>query len=142
MGYYNNKYLGHNYQRVNGKGKIDFYADAEAYIDDVDPNNEGKYDPAIAFATMWGKNTHYSINDAIDALRQKRMTIDAGEANGRAGLAGAFGGYKVNDFKPAPGKEDTTETGEYSYSYDDDGTKTPAVHPYNNEAIKTKYPLE
>lgn len=142
MGYYNNKYLGYNYQRVNGKGQITFYEDAEDYISKVDPNSEGKYDPAIAFATMWGKDTHYSINDAIDALRQKRMTLDAGEANGRAGLAGAFGGYKVNDVQPAPGVEDIAENGEYSYSYDDEGEKTAAVHSYNDEPITTKYPLE
>lgn len=137
MGYFNPKFLGYGFSRTNGNGRINFFADANAYINYVGAE---KYDAAIAGATMWGDNVHYSINDAIDALRQKRLVLDAAADNGAAGLAGVFGGYKVSSTEdPTPGTEDTTRE-ENLYKYTVDGT-TPK-HAYNGEDIKTKYPLE
>ena len=137
MGYYNPAFLGNNYTRVNGNGRIQFFADAAAYIAAVGADN---YDAAIAGAVMWGDDKHYSINDAIDALRQKRLVLDTASELGAGGLAGVFGGYKVNSTgDPAPGAEDT-DTAENLYGYTVDGTAV--KHAYNNEAIKTQYPLD
>lgn len=137
MGYFNPKFLGYGFSRTNGNGRINFFADANAYINYVGAE---KYDAAIAGATMWGDNVHYSINDAIDALRQKRLVLDAAADNGAAGLAGVFGGYKVASTEdPTPGTEDTTREGNlYKYTVDGVAPK----HAYNSEDIKTKYPLE
>ena len=136
MGYYNPAFLGNNYTRVNGNGRIQFFADAAAYIAAVGADN---YDAAIAGAVMWGDDKHYSINDAIDALRQKRLVLDTASELGAGGLAGVFGGYKVNSTgDPAPGAEDT-DTAENLYGYTVDGTAV--KHAYNNEDIKTQYPL-
>ena len=137
MGYFNPKFLGYGFSRTNGNGRINFFADANAYINYVGAE---KYDAAIAGATMWGDNVHYSINDAIDALRQKRLVLDAAADNGAAGLAGVFGGYKVASTEdPTPGTEDTTrEENLYKYTVDGNAPK----HAYNGEDIKTKYPLE
>ena len=141
MGYYNPAFLGNNYTRINGNGKIQFFADAAAYIAAVGADN---YDAAIAGAVMWGDDKHYSINDAIDALRQKRLVLDTASELGAGGLAGVFGGYKVSSkdtgvVEPAPGTEDT-DTAENLYGYTVDGTAV--KHAYNNEAIKTQYPLD
>ena len=137
MGYYNPAFLGNNYTRVNGNGRIQFFADAAAYIAAVGAD---KYDAAIAGAVMWGDDKHYSINDAIDALRQKRLVLDTASELGAGGLAGVFGGYKVNSTgDPAPGAEDT-DTPENLYGYTVDGTAV--KHAYNNEDIKTQYPLD
>lgn len=136
MGYYNPAFLGNNYTRVNGNGRIQFFANAAAYIAAVGADN---YDAAIAGAVMWGDDKHYSINDAIDALRQKRLVLDTASELGAGGLAGVFGGYKVNSTgDPAPGAEDT-DTAENLYGYTVDGTAV--KHAYNNEDIKTQYPL-
>lgn len=141
MGYYNPAFLGNNYTRVNGNGRIQFFADAAAYIAAVGADN---YDAAIAGAVMWGDDKHYSINDAIDALRQKRLVLDTASELGAGGLAGVFGGYKVSSkdngvVEPAPGTEDT-DTAENLYGYTVDGTAV--KHAYNDEAIKTQYPLD
>lgn len=137
MGYYNPAFLGNNYTRVNGNGRIQFFADTAAYIAAVGADN---YDAAIAGAVMWGDNKHYSINDAIDALRQKRLVLDTASELGVGGLAGVFGGYKVNSTgDPAPGAEDT-DTAANLYGYTVDGTAV--KHAYNNEDIKTQYPLD
>ena len=141
MGYYNPAFLGNNYTRVNGNGRIQFFADAAAYIAAVGADN---YDAAIAGAVMWGDDKHYSINDAIDALRQKRLVLDTASELGAGGLAGVFGGYKVSSkdtgvVEPAPGTEDT-DTAENLYGYTVNGTAV--KHAYNSEDIKTQYPLD
>jgi len=61
MGYYNPKFLGVKYN--NGafeKTGAENYATAFDNVDNV-----------LARAVMWGEDTHYSINDAIAALRQQ-----------------------------------------------------------------------
>lgn len=141
MGYYNPAFLGYNYRRNNGVGEITFFNNTEDYINTVDPNGLNKYDAAIAFATMWGDGVHYSINDAIDALRQKKLLLDASEPSGAAGLAGVFGGYLVgSNGDPAPGKEDVDyEDDKYTYKVGGEVAK----HAYGNkDNITTQYPLE
>lgn len=43
----------------------------------------------------WGDDTHYSINDAIDALKQQMKIVDAGSDFASTGGTRVFGGYKV-----------------------------------------------
>lgn len=117
MGYYNPNYLGTNYQRrMNGTASIAFFDEEKTY-----EKTFTDIDYALAGAEMWGKDEHYSINDAIDALRQKKKVIDAGAESGLAGINSIFGGYKVNDEKPLPGDTDLIEKNLYEYGVD--GTK-------------------
>jgi len=114
MGYYNPKYLGHDYVRTAGVGSITFFTASGAgsyatmYADNLDK--------AIANATMWDDGVHDSINDAIDALKQKKLIIDQGEDSGVAGINAIQGGYKVSDDKPDAGDTDLVNTNSYQFS--------------------------
>lgn len=52
-------------------------------------------DSVISSLTMWNKDTCYSINDAILALRQKKGTLDRVEGSSVTGPTSLTGGYKV-----------------------------------------------
>jgi hypothetical protein len=114
MGYYNPKYLGNNYQRKNdGTSSITFFTEDRTY--------ESEYpeiDFALDGAEMWGKSEHYSINDAIDALKQKKKVIDAGDESNLVGINSIYGGYKVQDIDPEAGGTDLKEGNLYNYSVD------------------------
>ena len=133
MGYYNPKYLGHDYVRTAGVGSITFFTASGAgsyatmYADNLDK--------AIANATMWDDGVHNSINDAIDALKQKKLIIDQGEDSGVAGIDAIQGGYKVSDDKPDAGDTDLVNTNSYQFSVE--GTQVADVHSkYNLSAVK------
>ena len=134
MGYYNPAFLGKDYVRTAGVGSITFFANAAAYKAAY-PNG---YDAALANATMWDDGVHYSINDAIEALRQKKAAIDVAGSAGASGIDSIKGGYLVSsDEDPAPGHEDT-ETAANIYEYTD-GTN-PLEDASGNDA-KSQYPL-
>ena len=140
MGYYRPDFLGHTYNRK--AGKITAFSDGEYK---TWAESAKGVDRAIANAVMWGRNEHWSINDAIDALKQKKLTIDAGEADGAAGINKIFGGYQVADKGaanaiPAVTREDT-EYGarETFYQYGVEG-KSPLKTDGNN--INSFYTLE
>ena len=78
MGYYNPNFLKKTYS--NGA---------------INGNYDGT-DSLLKNATMWGNGEHYSINDAIDALRQQRKLMDA-DASATNGIGEVYGGYKVSD---------------------------------------------
>lgn len=62
-------------------------------------------DPGILGAiNTWGDDTHYSINDAIDALKQEKQLIDSSADFVETGFTRVFGGYKVT------GKESQSQT--------------------------------
>ena len=140
MGYYNPKFLGKNYKRTHGVGSITFFGEGgyrETFGDNVDV--------AIEDATMWSDGVHYSINDAIDALRQKLLILDASEGNGAAGISDIFGGYRVaSETTPDAGKEDIPadgyENNKYKFSTDNAGTLVPATDK-NGNAVESEYPL-
>lgn len=92
MGYYRPDFLGYSYNRKGGK----ITAFTEDEYKTWAEKNKG-IDRAIANATMWGANEHWSINDAIDALKQKKLTIDAGDADSTIGINKIYGGYQVAD---------------------------------------------
>ena len=113
MGYFNPKFLGTRYNKRD-KAVVGNFA-----TDYVAPITYGKgKDIALAGATMWGEDEHYSINDAIDALRQQQKILDANNNTKTTGIKGLFGGYKVTGQKiPAIGAEDVdTNTALYTYS--------------------------
>lgn len=140
MGYYRPDFLGHTYNRKAGKitafseGEYKTWAESAKGVD-----------RAIANAVMWGRNEHWSINDAIDALKQKKLTIDAGEVDGAAGINKIFGGYQVADKGVAGALPDVTrEDTEYGaretfYQYGVEG-KSPLKTDGNN--INSFYTLE
>lgn len=135
MGYYNPKFLGYNFKRTKGVGSITFFDGNTTYADYVGDN----IDNAIEDAVMWSDGIHYSINDAIDALRQKQLILDASEDNGVAGIDSIFGGYKVSsDGDPVPGGEDTDDDDNlYAYTVDGEAAKNK-----KGETVKSQYPLK
>lgn len=151
MGYYNPAFLGKNYMRTRGgNASITFFTNEEGnrYTDYTD-----KPDFAIARAKMWSDGVHYSINDAIDALRQKKLALDAGESDGREGINSIFGGYKVSSYvkdttSPVPGTADNNEP-ENTYKYQvgtyDEETGTTTLSEieskYTGENITSDYRL-
>lgn len=49
----------------------------------------------LGAVNTWGDDTHYSINDAIDALKQEKQLIDSSADFTETGFTRVFGGYKV-----------------------------------------------
>lgn len=125
MGYYNPAYLGKNYRRnASGIAKIDFFA--ESTTDTIEKGYEAyakanslEPDYVLEGATMWGDGLHWSINDAIDALRQKKKILDVGADNGLSGLNSIYGGYKVESLEPAAGGTDLVTEKQYIYGIKD-----------------------
>lgn len=128
MGYYNPAYLGHNYKRTAGVGSITFFTASGAgsyatiYADNLDR--------AIANATMWDAGEHDSINDAIDALKQKKLVIDYGVSSDAAGINSISGGYKVSASAPAHGETDLVPSNTYIYNGNSEITSL-----YNLDAV-------
>lgn len=138
MGYFNPKFLGKDYVRKQGAGSITFFGE-NGYKEYVGDN----VDVAIKDAEMWSDGVHYSINDAIDALRQKKLVLDTSEANGAVGIESVFGGYKVGSKEdPKAGTEDTVNADNiYNYKVDKAGTLVAATNK-DGEEVTSKYPLE
>lgn len=142
MGFYRSDFLGYEYTKngITGEAIVDFFDGNNTYSDWIE--NQGLLkDTAIANATMWEDGIHYSINDAIDALRQKQETLDIGEAGGINGLKSIFGGYKVSSKNadqtatPDAGAEDADDIypdNKYEYSFGG----------LSDENIISKYPLK
>ena len=138
MGYFNPKFLGKDYVRKQGVGSITFFG-ANGYKEYVGDN----VDVAIKDAEMWSDGVHYSINDAIDALRQKKLVLDTSETNGAVGIESIFGGYKVGSKEdPKAGTEDTVNADNiYNYKVDKTGALVAATNK-DGEEVTSKYPLE
>lgn len=113
MGFYNEKFLGSAYDQTSET--VSFFntlADYETWA-----RAKNGVDTVLAQTTMWENDTHYSINDAIEALRQQQKIIDATNTEGVTSIASLYGGYKVGNNLgsiPVPGQEDTA--GLYTYS--------------------------
>lgn len=140
MGYYNPKFLGNAYDKNAGTieafaTSVETVADAQAAYREWSTDMRG-CDVAIANATMWGNNAHYSINDAIDALKQKKLLLDAAENSGLTGIEDVFGGYLVSsDHDPAVSTEDTDDAYNDAYSYSAEGTSLSTVSKYSLESV-------
>lgn len=137
MGYYNPCFLGNGYDKA--AGTIDAFgstvSDAQSEYREWATDSHG-CDTAIANATMWGDDTHYSINDAIDALKQKKLLLDAAESDSATGIEGIFGGYKVaSEADPAVSTEDTDEIYNDDYSYKAGSTSLTTTSKYSLESV-------
>lgn len=111
MGYFNPGFMGY---LNNDTVKFFTKSGGESYAQKYATN----LDYALANITMWESGNHYSINDAIDALKQKQKILDVSEAAASQKLGGIFGGYKVTEYTsegnvvPTPGEEDTKNSSE------------------------------
>jgi hypothetical protein len=116
MGYFNPSFLGTKYNKSTKSVAADF---ATTYVASRYPKG---IDGVIANATMWGDNEHYSINDAIDALRQQLKILDADDTAGFVGVKKLFGGYKVTNVIPTIGTADIDDSYNANYTYSNGGT--------------------
>lgn len=92
MGYYLPQQLGGFYnkktQAVTFFDQTNTYHDYAASKKGIDIN-------ILNAINTWGDDTHYSINDAIDALKQESKLIDGASEFNQSGFTRVFGGYKV-----------------------------------------------
>ena len=119
MGYYNEKQLGvtriYNTQNEENIGTAYPHTTAEA-----ERIRHGfKIDRILSNAKMWDRGIHYSINDAIEALRAKQMVIDTASDSGLMGFKSIHGGYKVTNDNIDINENDLTGT--YDYNGTDNG---------------------
>lgn len=92
MGYYLPQQLGYFYDKK--AGTVDFFNEQVTYGDWV--KNKKGIDAGIFNAVnTWGDDSHYSINDAIDALKEEKKLLDGGTDFTETGFSRVFGGYKV-----------------------------------------------
>lgn len=108
MGYYNPDFLGSAYTK-NSNGTYDISA---AYPGDIE-----NPDTILIGTEMWGAGTHLSINDAIDALKEQRKSLDMAAASTLGGLESVSGGYVVDNID---GANQTDATGIYTFSVNDE----------------------
>lgn len=123
MGYYNQNFLaaGDSYVRnANGSASVTHFTTGINSTYEYYASKNNGIDYAIANATMWGAAEHDSINDAIEALKQKRKVIDASADSKLTGLNRIYGGYKVNSTHPEAGSTDLSN--EYSYTVGSDSS--------------------
>ena len=91
MGYYLPQQLGGS--RSSRTGEVTFFAAGQ--YESWARARKG-IDPGIQGAVnTWGDATHYSINDAIDALKQEKQVLDVAGEVSATGYDRVFGGYKV-----------------------------------------------
>lgn len=92
MGFYVPQQLGSAYNKKTGA--ITLFDQNNTYYDFATAR-KGVDTGIYNAVNTWGDDTHYSINDAIDALKQKAKTLDAAEGSSETGFTRVFGGYKV-----------------------------------------------
>lgn len=136
MGYFNPAFLGDKYVRTQGVGSITFFNNTTHKYAELYPN----FDSALKNAVMWGDGVHYSINDAIEALRQQKLVLDSSASTASTGITSVAGGYKVQSGKlPTPGAEDVdTADALYEYEQGNPGTNI----EIDGVAVKSNYTLE
>lgn len=92
MGYYLPQQLGGFY---NKKTESVTFFDENTTYGDFASTRKGIDLGIYNAVNTWGDDTHYSINDAIDALKQEQKLVDAGTDFTEVGFTRVFGGYKV-----------------------------------------------
>lgn len=92
MGYYLPQQLGGFYDK---KAESVTFFDENTTYGDFASARKGIDLGIYNAVNTWGDDTHYSINDAIDALKQEQKLVDAGTDFTEAGFTRVFGGYKV-----------------------------------------------
>jgi hypothetical protein len=92
MGYYLPQQLGGAYNKRTGA--VVFFDQTTTY-EDFAAARKGIDLGILGAVNTWGDDTHYSINDAIDALKQEKQLIDSSADSVETGFTRVFGGYKV-----------------------------------------------
>ena len=108
MGYFNPNFLAEN---LTAEKTIDTAYGTKTYL-------KNPADSVLVNAEMWKENAGcLSINDAIDALRKKKKSLDQGAESTLGKIKAIEGGYPVSD-KLERGKTD--KNGIYEYSNSDE----------------------
>lgn len=92
MGYYLPQQLGYSYDRRTKT--VSFFDSGYTYVDYATARKGIDLGIEAAVYT-WGDGKHYSINDAIDALKQEKQVVDNSTETNNVGYTGVYGGYKV-----------------------------------------------
>lgn len=130
MGYFNPNFLGTTYNKAN-------HAIGGRYSDVTNK------DSALTNAVMWGENVHFSINDAIAALRQELKVIDS-DSTSVDGIKKLYGGYKVSSEIGIGkaitdiGSDDTQNGAEYTYYSGLNAVSTHGNSQYSLAAVLDK----
>ena len=102
MGYYLPQQLGYYLDKKSQT--VSFFTPDGVTYGDWSKSKRGTDLGIYNAVNTWGDDTHYSINDAIDALKEEKKLIDGGAEFTQTGYSRVFGGYKVL------GKTATSET--------------------------------
>ncbi len=137
MGYYLPQQLG-TYNRTTKK--MEFFGDGgyTAYATALKGVDIG----ISTAVSTWGNDKHYSINDAIDALKQEKRVIDGEVDLGTVGFERIFGGYKV--LGADDGEKEKAglpfNDGQGVYGYEVNGEAVTSV--IDDSAVYSGYPLD
>ena len=93
MGYYLPQQLGYYLDKKNQT--VSFFTPDGVTYGDWSKTKRGTDLGIYNAVNTWGDDTHYSINDAIDALKEEKKLIDGGAEFTQTGYTRVFGGYKV-----------------------------------------------
>lgn len=93
MGYYLPQQLGYYLDKKSQT--VSFFTPDGVTYSDWSKTKRGTDLGIYNAVSTWGDDTHYSINDAIDALKEEKKLIDSGAEFTQTGYTRVFGGYKV-----------------------------------------------
>lgn len=93
MGYYLPQQLGYYLDKKSQT--VSFFTSDGVTYGDWSKTKRGTDLGIYNAVSTWGDDTHYSINDAIDALKEEKKLIDSGAEFTQTGYTRVFGGYKV-----------------------------------------------
>lgn len=93
MGYYLPQQLGYYLDKKSQT--VSFFTPNGVTYGDWSKTKRGTDLGIYNAVNTWGDDTHYSINDAIDALKEEKKLIDGGAEFTQTGYTRVFGGYKV-----------------------------------------------
>lgn len=93
MGYYIPKQLGSSYDR--SAGTVSFFDKKNSTYAAYAKKGRGVDMGIYSAVDTWGDAVHFSINDAIDALKMKKKMLDNADATKTVGFERVFGGYRV-----------------------------------------------
>lgn len=93
MGYYLPQQLGYYLDKKTQK--VSFFTPDGVTYSDWSKTKRGTDLGIYNAVNTWGDDTHYSINDAIDALKEEKKLIDGAADFTETGYTRVFGGYKV-----------------------------------------------
>ena len=93
MGYYLPQQLGYYLDKKTQT--VSFFTPDGATYSDWSKTKRGTDLGIYNAVNTWGDDTHYSINDAIDALKGEKKLIDGAADFTETGYTRVFGGYKV-----------------------------------------------